>query len=253
MKGRALIKAVTLLALLVPLVGWAAGGEDIKLDHVNIDLRNKASLQRGAHIFMNYCSGCHSLRYTRYSQLAKDIGVVDEDNEVLEDVVQSSLMFADASLQDPIAPSMAPHDAAAWFGVTPPDLTLVARSRGADWIYTFLRSFYVDPSRPWGVNNAAFPDVGMPDVLVNLQGIQEAKFEGEGPHRHVASLSQTKAGMMSQAQFDSAMTDLVNFLVLVGEPHQLQRTHIGGWVLLFLLILTVLAYVLKKEYWKDVK
>jgi ubiquinol-cytochrome c reductase cytochrome c1 subunit len=208
-----------------------------------IDITDYASLQRGARLFMNECSGCHSLKYTRYDAMAKGIQITDESGKVLEQIVKDNLMFVGKSLTDPIATAMSPVDAENWFGVVPPDLTLEARYRGADWLYAYLRSFYVDPSRPWGVNNTVMPAVAMPHVLLNLQGEQILTPEG---------LKLVTNGSMTPQEYDTAVADLVNFLCYISEPVQSQRREIGAWVLVFLGIFVVFGYLLKREYWKDV-
>jgi ubiquinol-cytochrome c reductase cytochrome c1 subunit len=210
-----------------------ANEEAISLDKAHVDLTDLPSLQRGAELFMNYCSGCHSLKYIRYSTMAKDIGITDSKGHVLEQAVKTNLMFVGDKLVDTIQSSMTKEEGANWFGVAPPDLSLVARLRGADWLYTYLRSFYPDQKRPWGVNNRIFPDVAMPDVLFNVRARLLLEPSGQ---KKVAAL----------------MLDLVNFLYYAGEPTKLVRQGIGKWVLLFLGIFFVFAYLLKREYWKDV-
>jgi ubiquinol-cytochrome c reductase cytochrome c1 subunit len=169
--------------------------------------------------------------------------------------------FLNDKVNSTIGVSMPKVDAQKWFGVAPPDLSLVARSRGNDWLYTYLRSFYLDSKRPWGVNNTVFPDVGMPHVLINLQGEQAPVYRtekitddnGQVTEKQVIShLELKKPGSMNPAEFDQAMTDLVNFLDYVGEPHKLERKRLGVWVMLFLVIFTLFAYLLKREYWKDI-
>lgn len=201
----------------------------IKLDKAPIDRSDLASLQRGAKLYMNYCLGCHSLKYVRYNNMAKDIGIVDSQGKVLEKALKDSFVFSGGSINDPILSAMPKKVAAEWFGIAPPDLSLVARSRGVDWIYSYLRSFYLDNKRPWGVNNKVFPDVAMPDVLYNLQK------------------------QLSKEEYDTAVADIVNFLSYVGEPHLEKRKALGIWVLVFLGILFVFAILLKREYWKDIK
>lgn len=208
-----------------------------------IDVTDYASLQRGAKLFMNECSGCHSLKYTRYDAMAKGIQITDESGQVLEQIVKDNLMFVGKSLSAPIVTAMSPLDAENWFGIVPPDLTLEVRYRGADWLYAYLRSFYIDPSRPWGVNNLVMPGVAMPHVLLNLQGEQVLTPEG---------LKLVTSGSMTQLQYDTAVADLVNFLCYISEPVQSQRRQIGVWVLVFLGIFVVFGYLLKREYWKDV-
>lgn len=215
----------------------------MKLDKAPIDLSDYASLQRGARLFMNECSGCHSLKYMRYDSLARGLEITSDDGKILDKVVKENLMFVGDTLAAPINTAMPSKDAENWFGIAPPDLSLVARNRGVDWIYTYLRSFYVDPKRPWGVNNLVYPDVAMPHVLLNLQGEQQLTHTG---------LKLVKAGTMTAAEYDTAVADLVNFLSFVGEPVQLVRRKIGAWVLVFLGIFLVFSYLLKREYWKDV-
>lgn len=232
-----------LLALcLIPFAVLAVDSK-IALDKPHIDVEDFASLQRGARLFMNECAGCHSLQYMRYDALAKGIEITDENGKVLDQVVKDNLIFTGVGITDPIKSAMRPQDAANWFGLAAPDLTLEARYRGVDWIYTYLRSFYVDQDRPWGVNNLVYPDVAMPHVLVNLQGEQILNETG---------LSLAKKGSMTPAEFDAAMSDIVNFLAYVAEPHQTLRRRIGIWVLVFLGIFLIFSYLLKREYWKDV-
>lgn len=222
-------------ALLIGLIGTvyaAAEAEDI-IDKAHIDPSDLASLQRGAEIFMNECSGCHSLKYVRYSTMAKDIGIVDSKGQVLEQAVKANLMFVGDRLVDTIQSSMTKEEGVNWFGVAPPDLSLVARLRGVDWLYTYLRAFYPDKKRPWGVNNSLFPDVAMPDALFNLRS--RLLLEPDG-----------------QKKVDRLVLDLVNFLHYAGEPTKSVRESIGKWVLLFLGIFFVFACLLKREYWKDV-
>lgn len=220
------------------------------LDEANIDLHNKASLQRGAKLFVNYCMGCHSAEHQRYNRMARDIGLTEEQ-------VKDNLIFTGAKVGDLMRNAMPKADAKKWFGAAPPDLTLIARSRGVDYLYTYLRTFYIDPSRPWGVNNAAFPLVGMPHALADLQGWQKAKLEthkdefGNETHQ-IVGFEVVKPGSMSGPEFDAAVRDLVTFLAYIAEPIKLERQRIGIWVIAFLIVLTGVFYLLKKEYWKDV-
>ncbi len=230
------------LLAVVPAVTMASGG--VHLDAANIDVTDTASLQRGAKFFMNYCTGCHSLKYQRYNRLARDLGLTDDE-------VKANLMFTTDNIGDPVTISMDPQDATKWFGKAPPDLSVTARYRGVDWIYTYLRSFYTDESRPFGVNNTVFPDVGMPNVLWQLQGTQNAvvkKVDGVEMHE----LELVKPGTQSAEEFDGTVRDLTAFLSYVGEPVQAKRRSMGKWVLLFIGIFFVFAYMLKKEYWKDI-
>jgi len=245
---------VVILGVMMTVRAWADmpaahvqdHGENAPISTVSIDLTDLPALQRGAQLFMNHCSGCHGLKYERYETLAKDLGIVDIDGKVLEDLIKKDLMFVGEKMSDPIRTAMTKEDGANWFGVAPPDLSLVARSRGADWLYSYLRSFYRDEKRPWGVNNLVFPDVGMPHVLLELQGMQVKTDD------HNAPLKLIHPGQLTPAQYDQAIHDLVNFLVYVGEPMQETRKRVGVWVLLFLGVFFIFALLLKKEYWKDV-
>jgi len=213
----------TKLALASTLLSFnvfAAG--DLHLDHANTDISDTASLQNGAKLFMNYCSGCHAIAFMRYNRIAKDLNLSDS-------MVAENLMFAGEKLGETITTAMPKEGAEKWFGGTPPDLSLIARSKGTDWIYTYLRGFYRDDSKVFGVNNKVLENASMPDALW--------------------SLKETK----SESEFNQDVRDITNFLDYVGEPAKLIRTNLGFWVLLFLSILLVLTYLLKKEYWKDVK
>ncbi|KTC64524.1 ubiquinol-cytochrome c reductase cytochrome c1 subunit (plasmid) [Legionella adelaidensis] len=223
------------------------------LAHVDIDVNNQARLQRGAKIYMNYCSGCHSLKYMRYNAMARDLGLTTFDGSVDNDLLINNLIFTRAKVHDPIRISMPEVDAREWFGKLPPDLSLEARARGASWLYTYLKSFYLDPKRPFGTNNLLIPDVAMPNVLSPLQGEVIAVH----PENQLALLENTRLlliqkGSMTQQQFDSTIQDLVTFLVYVSEPAQMVRYRIGVGVIVFLLILSFLAYRLKKIYWRKI-
>jgi ubiquinol-cytochrome c reductase cytochrome c1 subunit len=242
-------KLIALFALLPSLV-LAAGG-NVQLDPVDVDIKDKASIQRGMKTFVNYCLGCHQQKYQRYQRTA-------EDNGISLAILQENIMFTGEKVGDHITNTMPDKDAAKWFGSTPPDLTLVARVRTPEWIYTYLRSFYVDESRPFGVNNTVFPNVGMPHVLQGLQGIptkvaQTATVDGEEGVKQGEKLVVDGSGDLSPAEYDAAIRDLVNYLVYTAEPTRLQSEKIGSWVIGFLLIFLVLIYLLKKEYWRDIK
>jgi ubiquinol-cytochrome c reductase cytochrome c1 subunit len=233
------------ILLLAPVLAPASGGGDVHLEDADIDLADKESLQRGAKYFVNYCMGCHSLKYMRYNRMGRDLGL--DKVQVRQDFI-----FTDAKPGDLMEGSMRPKDAEKWFGTAVPDLTLVTRWRSSDWLYTYLKSFYQDEERPYGVNNAVFPDVGMPHVLAGLQGMQKAVFaEGEG-HGSVEGFEMVQPGSMSPKEYDRMVLDLTNFLTYAGEPMKLERQRLGVYVLLFLGLFFVLAYLLKKEYWKDV-
>jgi ubiquinol-cytochrome c reductase cytochrome c1 subunit len=241
-------KLIALIAFaLLPVAGMASS-EGVHLDPANIDVGDEASIQKGAKHFVNYCMGCHSAKYVRYKQLTKVGLSVDQ--------VKDNLMFTGGKIGDKMTIAMKPADAAKWFGAPPPDLTLVARIRGADWIYTYLRSFYRDDSRPFGVNNVVFPSVGMPHVLVGLQGVQEPVYEevehGGKTHKVLEGLELVEAGSLTPAEYDAMARELTTFLTYIAEPVKQERQHLGVWVTLFLLVLFVLAYMMKKEWWKDI-
>jgi ubiquinol-cytochrome c reductase cytochrome c1 subunit len=242
-------KLLIALVAFVPCFVFASGAA-VHLDKANYDLTDKASLQNGAKLFMNYCSACHSTAHQRYQRVATDLGIPEQ-------LMKDNLIFTDSKIGELMKNSMDKKDAAKWFGNAPLDLTLEARLRGPDWIYTYLRSFYQDPTRPFGVNNLVFKDVGMPHVLEELQGVPTAIFEtiidAEGvEHQHLVSLTSNGGGEMSSDEYDQAVLDLVNFLVYSGEPNKLERQNLGYWVIGFLIILFVLSYLLKKEYWRDI-
>ncbi|AEF04444.1 ubiquinol-cytochrome c reductase cytochrome c1 subunit [Alteromonas sp. 76-1] len=241
-------KLMCFLAFFLPGVALAAGGS-VHLDKAPIDLTDKASLQRGAQLFMNYCLGCHSMKYQRYQRTFADLGIPDE-------LGTENLQFTGEKVADYITRAMPEDAAAGWFGAAPPDLTLVARVRGEDWIYTYLRSFYVDESRPFGVNNKVFPEVGMPHVLQPLQGTptemhEEVMVDGEMVEQYVG-IKSDGTGSMSPDEYDQAVADIVNFLEYTGEPAKLESHRIGKWVLIFIAVLFVFVYLLKKEYWREV-
>ena len=247
----------------LPALALAAGGHDVELDKVDIDLSDKASLQDGARTFVNYCMGCHGAKYQRYERVAKDLGIPDG-------LMLDNLVFTGAKIGDHMNISMRPDDAKVWFGAAPPDLTLVARVRGNDWLYTYLRTFYEDPARPWGVNNKAFPDVGMPNVLVGLQGrqvlgckqvpvVEHGKKQYDPltgtPITHEACDQLTimpGTGTLTEAEFDDKVRNLVGFLAYSANPVKLESQRIGVYVLLYLAFFFVFAYLLKREFWKDV-
>ncbi len=238
----------------------AASGSQSALDEVVINLRDHYSIQRGAKIFANYCQGCHSLQYMRYNRFAKDNLVTNPEGEVLEDILRKSLMFNTDKVGAPMLSSMDSNNGKKWFGATPPDLSLTVRKRGKDWVYSYLRAFYVDDIRPWGVNNAVFPDVGMPNVFQDLQGIQKPVFktlvkEVDGKKQelhHLDHLTLVEQGSLSPKEFDRLVTDLVGFMAYVAEPMKMERQRVGVWVILFLIFFAGLAYLLKKEFWRDV-
>lgn len=237
--------ALVLLVALLPLRAWAAEGEKscgvVECDAVKIDLNDKPSLQRGARIFVNFCLSCHSASYMRYNRMGRDLGISDQ-------LVEANLMFASDKIGDLMKVAMRKEDAANWFGTAPPDLTLLTRWRSPNWVYTYLRGFYRDDKTASGWNNVVFHNVAMPNVLYEWQGEQRAVIEnGEFVRFDLA-----KPGSKTPKQFDRDMRDLTNFLVYLGEPAKLVRYHIGIYVLIFLAVFSFVAYLLKKEYWKDV-
>ncbi|CAM2914679.1 cytochrome c1 [Legionella worsleiensis] len=226
-----------------------AMADDKPLYSVEIDINDKESLQRGARFFMNYCSGCHSLKYMRYNKMGHALGLTTFDGELDEDLLKNNLIFTEATIYNPIHIAMPPEDAKQWFGMVPPDLSLSARDRGPDWLYTYLKSFYSDNTRPFGANNLLMPDVAMPNVLEPLIG-QMVLMKNNSSSSNLVLL---RHGAMYQAEFDSALKDLVTFLVYVGEPAKMVRYKMGALVILFLCVLFVFAYRLKKSYWKRIK
>lgn len=233
--------------LLLAAPVFAAGGG--AYEPAGTQVHNKGMLQRGAALYMNYCAGCHSLKYLRYSRLAADLGLS-------EDQVMDNLVFSDAKFGETITTGMSHEDGQAFFGKAPPDLSLVARSRGVDWVNAYLKSFYIDPTAAVGWNNTVYPNASMPNVLAELQGIQVAKHDEAhdetAGETHVASLELAQAGLMNPAQFESSVRDLVTFLQYAAEPAALKRTSLGVWVLLYLALFTFLAWLVKREFWKDV-
>ena len=247
------------MLLAAPLA--VAASEGIKLDRLPADVNphDPVSLQRGAQVYVNYCLGCHSLAYMRYNRL-QQLGLTEQQ-------IRDNLIFTGAKVGELMKIAVDPKESREWFGTPPPDLTVIARSRssgagsGADWLYSYLRGFYRDPARPSGWNNTVFPNVAMPHVLWQLQGEQVLKTEvqsiprgskGEVEKYEVQKLVLEKPGSMSAAEYDRLVADLVNFLVYMGEPSRKFRVGLGIYVLMFLGVMFVFAYLLKKEYWKDV-
>lgn len=232
------------LVTLVPVTVFAAGGGH--LDKVDIDVTDTAALKRGAKGFVEYCLSCHSASMMRYKRVADDLGISDEE-------MTSDYLYAGNKLGDMMKVAMPADAAERWFGTPPPDLSVISRARGTDWLYTYLRSFYLDPSRPTGVNNLAFKDVAMPHVLWELQGLKAPVFkENEAGNKVIDHLEQVQPGRLSEEEYDAFVKDLVTFLAYLGEPAQLERARLGGWVLAYLAVFLVIAYLLKREFWKDV-
>ena len=274
---RLVVRGLALTLSLWLGVGAGAAESDWPMRSMQPDLRDAASLQRGVKYYVNYCLGCHSLKFQRYERTATDL-------DVPEELFIENLIFTGQKIGGLMATSMPTEESKAWFGAAPPDLTMVARVRGVDWLYNYLMTFYVDEERPFGVNNKVFPNVGMPNVLMELQG--EQRETGCGPEpadmlsgevavvgalRALTSEDREKredeirsrsrcddlvvkagSGLLSEQEFDRAVYDIVNFLYYVGEPTRLERERLGLYVLIFLGILFVFAYLLNREYWKDV-
>ena len=250
-KGDMRLKSFVLAALLVVAPGLvcAAGGSQF-IQQANIDVSNQASLQRGAKYFVNNCLGCHSAQYVRYNRLAEDLGLTEAQ-------VVENLMFTGERIHDTMSIAMPANDAATWFGQAPPDLSLTARSRGADWIYSFLKSFYLDPSKPTGVNNLVLQGASMPHVLWEQQGLQRAVFVEEvdaagNPHEVFKGFEMEQPGTLTPEEYDAKVRDITAFLSWAAEPVQLERRSLGIKVILFMVVLMIFAILLKKEIWKSV-
>lgn len=213
-------------------------------------IHDKAKLQRGAKFFINYCSGCHSLALMRYNQLAKDLELTNENGVLDKELLINNLIFTKATIYDPIQIAMPKTDARQWFGVIPPDLSLTAREHGAKWLYSYLTSFYADDSRPFKANNLLVPNVAMPNILAPLAGKVILVKKDVVSEKSTVYLKMTERGTMNQQEFDNMLDDLVSFLVYVSEPAQLIRYQLGVKVILFLVIFFIIAFLLKKKYWK---
>ena len=244
------MKKYMLALMLAAAPAWVlAAGAGVHLDKANIDPSNKQSLQRGARLFVNYCLSCHSAALMRYERLSMDLGIDEK-------LVSENLMFTGGKVSELMTVATAADDAKEWFGTVPPDLTVVARSRGVDWLYTYLRSFYRDESKVIGVNNLVFADVGMPHVMWELQGWQEPIItttkDHDGNEVKTVELELAEPGLMTTKEFDRAVRDLVNFLDYMGEPAKHERRALGVKVIIFLLFFLVIAYLMKRDFWKDI-
>ncbi len=230
---------VAMISTMGPVLGSGGGN----LENSGVNFRDKAAIQRGAKWFVNYCFSCHSASYMRYNRLAEDLGLD-------EDIVLRNLAFADVNIGDTMDIAMRPEDSEAWLGKTPPDLSVISRSRGNDWLFTYMKSFYQDGSGGW--NNLLLPNASMPHVFWQLQGIQEPVWSSHGGQRVIEHLELTSPGLQSPQEYEQTVRDLVTFLDYLGEPSKLKRKNIGIWVMLFLVLFTLVAYALKVEYWRDV-
>jgi ubiquinol-cytochrome c reductase cytochrome c1 subunit len=246
-----MVKHWLLIATALLPCGFALGqeGGEIQVQRAHTDIRDMESLRRGAHDFMKYCSGCHSIAYLRYNRMGTDLNIPEKE-------LSANLMFTSQKPFDGIVSAM-PADAADWFGKQPPDLSLMAREKGPDYIYSFLKGFYVDDTRPWGVNNVYLPGTGMPDVVASVQGLQRPVYKNEkdaggSDHMVLQGVDALSKGSLSPVEYDGFARDIANFLDYAGEPVKAKRQSLGVFVTLFLLVGFVLAYLLKKEYWKDV-
>lgn len=229
------MKRILLLLALLPML--AIANEEVALDKAPIDASNHDSLQRGARTFVNYCLNCHSANYMRYNRLL-EIGLTEKQ-------IKDNLLFAGEKVGDTMKVAINKNDAKKWFGAAPPDLSVEVRARGADWVYSYMRGFYRDNTRPTGWNNTVYDKVAMPHVLYELQGEQTLNHE---THK----LELTKPGKLSVEEYDALVGDLTNYMAYMAEPAKQQRNHLGWIVLLFLGVLLVLTYKLKKAYWKDI-
>jgi len=241
---RAAGNVTALAALLVAFGAYAAG--DVDLESAGNDPDNIKSLQRGAANFMNYCAGCHSAKYVRFNTLARDL-------ELSEDQLVENLMFNAERTFETIQATMPQDDAARWFGQSPPDMSLMARARGTDYVYNFLKGFYIDPDSPTGVDNVVLEGTSMPHVLWELQGYQNAVFAtDENGMRHFEHFETASTGSMSEEEFTMFARDTVNFLEYISEPIRSTRRVLGVWVMMFLIVFLIIASMLKKQVWKDV-
>ena len=242
-------KYLLFAALVLPVSSFtvlASGGAGV--EHSGANIEDTASLQRGAKWYVNYCLGCHTLSYQRYNRLAEDL-------DLSEEMVMQNLVYSDAKFGETMSIAMDPEQAEAWFGKTPPDLSLIGRSRGADWVFSYLRGFYQDGNGGW--NNTLLPNASMPHVLWRLQGIQTPVYRTETSesgfsHEVIDHFELTTPGTQSPEEFEETARDIAAFLDSVGEPAKLKRKGIGVWVILFLVLFTFIAYLLKVEYWRDV-
>lgn len=243
MNNKVVSAFIGLVALLASSVSVFGAGGGTALQHANVNIRDTAAIQRGAQLFVNYCLSCHSAGYMRYNRLAEDL-------DLDEDLVMDNLVFADVKIGETMDIAMRPEDAESWLGKVPPDLSLISRSRGADWLYTYLLTFYQDETGNW--NNLALPNASMPHVMWQMQGIQKPVYATHDGVEAVDHLTLAEPGLQSPEEYENSMRDLVTFLEYLGEPAKIKRKNIGVWVLLFLALFALTAYALKAEYWRDV-
>ena len=234
-----ILSLVAMISTVSPVLGSSGGN----LESSGVNFRDTAAIQRGAKWFVNYCFSCHSASYMRYNRLAEDLGID-------EDIVLRDLAFADVNIGDTMDIAMRPGDSEVWLGKIPPDLSVISRSRGNDWLFTYMKSFYKDESGGW--NNLVLPNASMPHVLWQLQGIQEPVWSSYGEVQVIEHLELTSPGLQSPQEYEQTVRDLVTFLDYLGEPSKVKRKDIGIWVMLFLVLFTLVAYALKVEYWRDV-
>ena len=249
-KIKMLTRLVAIGACFAAVQSFAAGDGNVEMEPSEIDPGNLASLQRGARNFMNYCAGCHSAQYVRFNTIGKHL-------ELSEEQLIENLMFNAEKTFDTIRAAMRPQDAERWYGTVPPDMSLLARAKGADYIYTFLKGFYLDPESPTGVDNIALAGTSMPHVLWELQGYQTAVFsehtEDDVPIEVFEGFEQATSGTMDADEYDDFVRDTVNFLAYISEPIRTDRRKLGVWLLMYLIVFLVIAAMLKKQIWKDVK
>ena len=240
------IRVLFAMCLLVPGISAASSAGDWQMKEMTPDLENLPSLQEGFRLYVNYCIGCHSLKYQRYERTVDDLGIS-------HDLALENLVFTGQKIGELMTSAMDPEQAKSWFGAPPPDLTMVARVRDPAWIYNYLQTFYVDETRPFGVNNKVFPNAGMPHVLMDLQGVQSCTpVSGEAGDAAHCELVVDGGGLYTVEEYDQATYDIANFLFYVGDPSRLERHRLGVYVLLFLVVLYVLTFLLGREYNKEV-
>jgi ubiquinol-cytochrome c reductase cytochrome c1 subunit len=240
----------TFIALVMLAWSFAAQAEEgtLPLQKADVDVFELESVRRGAGYFVDYCMSCHSIKHLRYSRVSRDLDMTEAD-------LRKDVMPEGAKIHESLLTAFDPDDAQKWFGVAPPDLSLISRARGANWLYSYLKGFYVDnsPTRPTGVNNAYFKDVAMPNVFWDLQGLQKPIYGVKDGKEVLEGFENMGGGKLSPEEFDQVILDLVNFLVYAAEPAQYERLSLGKYVIFVLLVLAIILFKLKKEYWKDIK